>query len=242
MRWMVLILVTSQIVSRYLHRSLRMGARKMRHPPKFIIEPDYQIFRDLLMRWIEKVSLRSMYTHDEMASLILEGLPPNIKMECVAEIGESFLGKKSLLKMVQWLDCRYDSGWNNWLDNAKKDVNCYETFIPIPRGPLTFRMFEKYKAYPKIEGHVYHGVTFFPEEFQTFELWPGNMFKKYKEVAEYTGRYFKKKVLDPNSVKVGDYNEVGILIGEHYEKASEYDYFIDKDVENYNVSHLAFTH
>ena len=224
-RMVKLILISSNI-SRENYQSLKMGPRKLRHPPKFVIEPDYQIYRDLLMRWIEVAN----YSHSEIASLVLQGLPKDIKRKCVEDIGECFLGKKSLHKLIQWLDTTYDNGWNTWLDNARKDEECYETFVPVPRSPLTFKMFIKYKAYPKIENSIYHGVMICPENFEPFELWPGNRFKKYKEVAEYTGKYFKKKkLIDPNCTET------------HFEPASDYASYIDSNVNNYNVSHKAFS-
>ena len=81
-----------------------------------------------------------------------------------------------------------------------------------------------------------------PEDFEPFELWPGNRFKKYKEVAEYTGKYFKKKkLIDPNCTEVTTYDEDGLPLGTHFEPASDYASFIDSNVKNYKVSHKAFS-
>ena len=104
--------------------------------------------------------------------------------------------------------------------------------VPVPCSHLTFRIFEKYKAKPKIENHIYHGVMICPEDFKSFELWPGNRFKKYKEVAEYTGKYLKRKrLIDPNSKEVFTYDGDGLPIGTHFETASDYASFLDSDVK-----------
>ena len=215
-----------------------MGPRKLRHPPKFVIDPDYQIYRDLLLRWVEVTS----YTHSEIASLVLESLPDEVKMKCVQDIGESFLGNKSLHRMIQWLDETFDSGWNTWMDNAKKDKECYRSFVPIPRRSLTVKWFVKWTAKTISGGNTHYGIMFCPEDVEPFELWPGNRFKRQKEGAKYTGKYFmKKKVADPNSMEVITYDEDGNPLGTHVEAVSEYALFLNSDTKNYQVSHKANT-
>ena len=152
---------------------------KLRHPPKFVIDPDYQIYRDLLLRWIEATS----YTYSEIASLVLESLPDDVKLKCVQDIGESFLGNRSLHRMIQWLDETFDSGWNTWMDNAKKDKECYRSFVPIPRRSLTVKWFAKWTAKTISGGNTHYGIMFCPEDVEPFELWPGNRFKRQKEGA-----------------------------------------------------------
>ena len=205
-----------------------MGPRKLRHPPRFVVDPDYHIYRDRLLRWVEAAN----YTHAEMASMVFESLPGEVKMRCAQDVGECFLGKKSLLKVVQWLDETYDHGWSPWLDNAKKDEECYESFVPVPRSKMTFKFFIKWKPKSIFGDATHHGVMICPEDFEPFELWSGNRFKKYKEVSEYTGKYHKRKrLIDPNSKEVFTYNGDGLPIGTHFETASDYASFLDSDVE-----------
>ena len=214
-----------------------MGPRKLRHPPRFVIDPDYHIYRDRLLRWVEAAD----YTRAEMASMVFESLPGEVKMRCAQDVGECFLGNKSLHKVIQWLDETYDHGWSPWLDNAKKDKNCYESFVPVPRSQLTFKFFIKWKAESIFGDGTHHGVLICPEDFEPFELWAGNRFKKYKEVAEYTGKYLKRKrLIDPNSKEVFTYDENGLPLGTHFETASDYASFLDSDVKNYKISHKAF--
>ena len=215
-----------------------MGPRKLRHPPRFVIDPDYHIYRDRLLRWVEAAD----YTRAEMASMVFESLPGEVKMRCAQDVGECFLGNKSLHKVIQWLDETYDHGWSPWLDNAKKDKNCYESFVPVPRSQLTFKFFIKWTAKTISGGNTHHGVMICPEDVEPFELWPGNRFKRQKEGAKYTGKYFmKKKVADPNSMEVITYDEDGNPLGTHVEAVSEYALFLNSDTKNYQVSHKANT-
>ena len=179
-------------------------------------------------------------SRSEMASLIALGLPRDVKEKCMDEIGDCFLGKNSLFKVIQWLDSTFDSGWNTWLDNARKNKECYVTFIPVPRGPLTYKMYERFQAHPRIKDHVYWTMMICACEEEPFEVWSGNRFKKHVERFEYIGKYFKKKrVLYPNSVCVRDYSEDGLPIGTHMETHSGYDTFLKS---KFNVSHMAVSH
>ena len=127
------------------------------------------------------------------------------------------------------------------MDNAKKDQECYRSFVPIPRQSLTVKWFIKWTAKTISGGNTCKGIMFCPEDVEPFELWPGNRFKKYKEVAEYTGKDLKRKrPIDPNSKEVFTYTENGLPLGTHFETASDYASFLDSDVKNYKISHKAF--
>ena len=196
-----------------------MGPRKLRHPPRFVVDPDYHIYRDRLLRWVEAAN----YTHAEMASMVFESLPGEVKMRCAQDVGDCFLGKKSLLKVVQWMDESFDHGWSPWLDNAKKDEECYKSFVPVPRSKLTFKFFIKWKPKSIFGDVTHHGVMICPEDFEPFELWSGNRFP---------GKYLKRKrLIDPNSKEVFTYDGDGLPIGTHFETASDYASFLDSDVK-----------
>ena len=234
---LILILISSDYCK--LHLRLKMGPRKIRHPPKFSVDPDYQIYRDKLMRWIEVAD----YSRSEIASLIVLGLPSDVKEKCMEDIGDCFLGKKSLFKVIQWLDSTFDLGWITWLDNARKNEECYVTFVPVPHGALTYKMYERFQAYPRIKDHAYMTWMICPIDEEPFEVWSGNKFKKHTERSEYIGKYFKKKrAVDPNCVIVMDYTDDGLPLGTHLETNSDYYTFLDSNVTKFNVSHKAVSH
>ena len=135
-RVQISIFITSEITES-ISNGPKMGPRKNRHPPKFSLSSDYETYRDALMRWIETAN----YPLEEKTSMIALGLRNNNqgmpRDKCLADIGDSPMGKRGLFKLIEWMDLNFNNGWIEWLNNARKDPECYVASITILRLSLS---------------------------------------------------------------------------------------------------------
>ena len=198
----LLIIVTSD---RFPPKDYTMGRRKDHLPPKFSAGGhihghlmDFEEYRSKLIWCIEH---QTDYTMSEMASLIALELPNsddqgNLRDKCFQEIGDCFLGKRPLMKLIEWLDTKFfPSGWRMWMNKARQDPDCYVSYWPMPPIKMEWKMYPKWTAHKdNIRRMV---MTICPEDEEPFDsyLKAKKKWKAYKpnivplisSEGEYTG-------------------------------------------------------